>query len=49
MVSSDDFVLLTTSSAANVRSRIENRTEYVKYMLLGDEKEANKRVPNGSD
>jgi hypothetical protein len=33
---SDDFFTHTTSSAANVRSRILNRTEYVKYMLLGN-------------
>lgn len=42
---SDDFFVLTTSSAANVRSRIENRTEYVQLMLLGREDEAQERAP----
>jgi hypothetical protein len=37
---SDDFFTLTTSSAANVRSRIERRTAFVRYMLLGDAKAA---------
>lgn len=37
---SDDFFVHTTSSSANVRSRIENRTTYVKLMLLGKIKEA---------
>jgi hypothetical protein len=46
---SDDFFTLTTSSAANVRSRIENRMEYVMYMILGDINEARKRAPGGSD
>ena len=37
---SDDFFALTTSSSANVRSRIERRQYYVKNMLLGKKKEA---------
>lgn len=44
-LASEDFFLLTTSSAANVRSRILNRTEYVQYMVSGDEDEARRRVP----
>jgi len=44
-LSSDDFLSVTTSSAANVRSKIENRIEYVKYMLLGEDKEATRRLP----
>lgn len=41
----DGFFVLTTSSAANVRSRILNRTEYVMYKLLGDEQEASVICP----
>ncbi len=48
-LTSDDFQLLTASSAANVRSRIENRTEYVKYMLLGNPAAAREAAPDGSD
>lgn len=44
-LSSEEFKLVTTSSAANVRSKIENRLEYVMNMLLGNEAEALKRVP----
>ena len=38
---SGDFFKLTSSSAANVRSRIQNRSEYVKQMLLGNPDAAN--------
>jgi hypothetical protein len=31
-----------------VRSKIENRFEYVMHMLLGDRTEAEKRVPGGA-
>ncbi len=48
-LSSDDFFLLTTSSAANVRSRILNRIEYVQYMVSGDRNEAKKRAPASED
>ncbi len=44
-LSSEEFFLLTTSSAANVRSRILNRTEYVQYMVLGDRGRANSILP----
>ncbi len=44
-LSSDDFFLLTTSSAANVRSRILNRIEYVQYMISGDRDKAKERAP----
>ncbi len=48
-LSSDEFMLVTTSSASNVRSKIENRFDYVMYMLLGEDAEAQARVPNGKE
>lgn len=43
---SDDFFELTTSSAANVRSRILNRTEYSQFMLMGRREEAAACIPS---
>jgi hypothetical protein len=47
-LSSDEFMLVTTSSAANVRSRIENRIAYVMQMLLGNEADACGYVPGAT-
>ena len=44
-LSSRDFTVLTTSSAANVRSRILNRTEYVQHMISGDRTKAQQCLP----
>lgn len=41
----DDFRLLTTSGSANVKSKIENRIQYVKHMLLGEKKQAKGYAP----
>jgi hypothetical protein len=38
--SDDDFFTLTTSGGANVQSRIKRRTQFVRYMILGNEREA---------
>jgi hypothetical protein len=46
---SEEFFSLTTSSAANVRSRIENRTEYVTLMILGDKSKALRFVQEAGD
>ena len=45
-LSSDEFMLVTTSSASNVRSKIGNRFDYVMCMLLGQDEEAQTHVPS---
>ena len=46
-LNSDGFILVTTSNAANVLSKIRNRFNYVTNMLLGEKTKALACVPGG--